>query len=52
MKEPKSMGGWNGVLSTGTVIIGVIFTSLGFYGYAKFGAAVLGTVTLNMPRTV
>ncbi|XP_074032217.1 proton-coupled amino acid transporter-like protein pathetic isoform X2 [Leptinotarsa decemlineata] len=50
MKTPQDFGGWNGVLNTGMVIVGALYTSVGFFGYLKYGdKAVLGSVTLLLP---
>lgn len=49
MKTPKDFGGWTGVLSTGMVIVACLYTSIGFFGYLKYGEAVRGSITLNLP---
>lgn len=50
MKNPQDFGGWNGVLNTGMVIVAALYTSVGFFGYLKYGdKAVLGSVTLLLP---
>ena len=51
MKNPQDFGGWNGVLNTGMVIVACLYTSVGFFGYLKYGDAVrLGSITLNLPN--
>ncbi|KAG5890794.1 hypothetical protein JTB14_007188 [Gonioctena quinquepunctata] len=50
MKNPQAFGGWNGVLNTGMVVVAALYTSVGFFGYLKYGdKAVLGSVTLLLP---
>ncbi|XP_046387616.1 proton-coupled amino acid transporter-like protein CG1139 isoform X2 [Ischnura elegans] len=50
MKTPQDFGGWNGVLNTGMVIVAALYTSVGFFGYLKYGDLVkLGSITLNLP---
>ncbi|KAF4520651.1 hypothetical protein B566_EDAN007517 [Ephemera danica] len=40
MKTPQDFGGWTGVLNTGMVIVAALYTSVGFFGYLKYGDAV------------
>lgn len=49
MRTPKDMKGWNGVLNTGMVIVACLLIAVGFFGYLKFGDAVAGSITLNLP---
>ncbi|KPJ11145.1 Proton-coupled amino acid transporter 1 [Papilio machaon] len=49
MKTPEAFGGWNGVLNTGMVIVAVLYASIGFFGYLKYGNHVHGSITLNLP---
>ena len=51
MRHPEDFGGLTGVLSTGMVIVTVMYISVGFYGYMKYGDAVLGSITLNLPSS-
>jgi proton-coupled amino acid transporter len=37
MKNPPDFGGWTGVLNTGMVIVAALYTSVGFFGYLKYG---------------
>lgn len=48
MKNPEAFGGWNGVLNTGMVIVACLYTSVGFFGYLKYGDDVKGSITLNL----
>jgi len=50
MKNPESFSGMTGVLNTGMVIVTCLYTSIGFFGYLRYGEAVkLGSITLNLP---
>ena len=49
MKTPQDFGGWNGVLNTSMVIVGCLYTAVGFFGYLKYGNDTLGSITLNLP---
>jgi proton-coupled amino acid transporter len=49
MKNPQDFGGWTGVLNTGMVIVAALYTSVGFFGYLKYGEKVQGSITLNLP---
>ncbi|KOB72602.1 Proton-coupled amino acid transporter 4, partial [Operophtera brumata] len=40
MKTPEAFGGWNGVLNTGMVIVGALYTAIGFFGYLKLAQSV------------
>ena len=51
MKTPEDFGGWTGVLTTGMVIVSVMFAALGFYGYLTFGNEIQGSITLNLPTS-
>ncbi|XP_058061139.1 proton-coupled amino acid transporter-like protein CG1139 isoform X1 [Anopheles bellator] len=49
MVTPQDFGGWTGVLNTGMVIVACLYTGVGFFGYLKYGDAVKGSITLNLP---
>ena len=51
MKNPQHFLGCPGVLNTamGTVI--VLYAVIGFFGYVKFGPAIQGSITLNLPTS-
>ncbi|XP_059475190.1 proton-coupled amino acid transporter-like protein CG1139 [Neocloeon triangulifer] len=52
MQTPQDFGGWTGVLNTGMVIVAALYTSVGFFGYLKYGeAVVVGSITLNLPSS-
>lgn len=48
MKNPEDFGGLTGVLNTGMVIVACLYTSVGFFGYLKYGESVKGSITLNL----
>eukprot|EP00090_Calanus_glacialis_P045632 TRINITY_DN8597_c0_g1_i1.p1 TRINITY_DN8597_c0_g1~~TRINITY_DN8597_c0_g1_i1.p1 ORF type:complete len:481 (-),score=96.52 TRINITY_DN8597_c0_g1_i1:55-1497(-) len=49
MKNPGDMKGWNGVLNTSMTIVSCLYIAVGFFGYLKYGEAVTGSITLNLP---
>lgn len=50
MATPQDFGGLTGVLNTGMVIVACLYTSVGFFGYLKYGEKTkLGSITLNLP---
>ena len=49
MKTPSGMNGWNGVLNTAMFIEMSVYIAVGFLGYLKYGEAVGGSITLNLP---
>lgn len=49
MKTPQDFRGTTGVLNTGMVIVACLYTAIGFFGYLKYGDAVKGSITLNLP---
>lgn len=51
MKNPEAFGGLTGVLNTGMVIVTILYTSIGFFGYLCFGNNVKGSITLNLPAS-
>lgn len=50
MHSPQDFGGLFGVLNTGMVIVACLYTSVGFFGYLKYGDLVKGSITLNLPQ--
>ncbi|XP_030376711.1 proton-coupled amino acid transporter-like protein CG1139 isoform X2 [Scaptodrosophila lebanonensis] len=50
MRTPQDFGGSTGVLNTGMVIVACLYTSVGFFGYLKYGEGVKGSITLNLPQ--
>jgi len=49
MRTPKDMKGWNGVLNTSMVIVSCLYIAVAFFGYLKYGEAVAGSISLNLP---
>lgn len=49
MKNPERFLGWRGVLNGAMLVVVVFYTLLGYLGYMRFGDAVMGSITLNLP---
>jgi len=49
MKTPKDMKGWNGVLNTSMITVSCLYIAVGYFGYMRYGEAVQGSITLNLP---
>lgn len=49
MRSPRELRGWNGVLNTSMVMVSCLYIAVGFFGYLKYGDAVEGSITLNLP---
>ena len=49
MRMPEAFGGWFGVIDLAMTIAMVLYAAVGFYGYLRFGDAVQGSITLNLP---
>jgi len=49
MKSPQNMKGWNGVLNTAMILVSCFYIAMAFFGYLKYGEAVAGSITLNLP---
>ncbi|CAG9532662.1 unnamed protein product [Cercopithifilaria johnstoni] len=50
MSQPQLFIKWNGVLNCSCLVVMVIFTMMGFYGYLAVGDEVSDTITLNVPH--
>lgn len=50
MKTPKNFVKPYGVLNIGMVIITILYISMGFIGYWRYGDDSLPSITLNLPR--
>lgn len=50
MRNPKRLVGWTGVLTIAMVVVVILFTGMGFFGYLRYGDAVEGSITLNLPK--
>ncbi|CAJ0581006.1 unnamed protein product, partial [Mesorhabditis spiculigera] len=51
MDEPASFISANGVLNTSCFLVLLLYIGVGFFGYLKYGAAVMDTITLNLPQS-
>lgn len=49
MKTPTHLLGFCGVLNRGMSVVTMIYILLGFMGYVRYGDAVEGSITLNLP---
>jgi proton-coupled amino acid transporter len=49
MWDRQMFGGWVGVLNLAMVTVVCLYTSVGFFGYIKYGDTALGSITLNLP---
>ncbi|XP_045622971.1 neutral amino acid uniporter 4 isoform X2 [Procambarus clarkii] len=49
MTNPEDFRGCNGVLNTAMVLVTCSYIAVGFFGYLKYGDAVHGSITLNIP---
>lgn len=50
MANPKRFLGCPGVLNISMVIVISMYCIFGFFGYIKYGDAVKGSITLNLPQ--
>lgn len=50
MKSPQHFTGLCGVLNQGMSGVTLVYMLLGFFGYLKYGEAIEGSVTLNLPK--
>ncbi|XP_042228127.1 proton-coupled amino acid transporter-like protein CG1139 [Homarus americanus] len=49
MTNPEDFRGCNGVLNTAMILVTCSYIAVGFFGYLKYGDAVHGSITLNIP---
>jgi proton-coupled amino acid transporter len=49
MRNKREFRGANGVLNTSMVIVTCLYMAVAFFGYLKYGDAVAGSITLNLP---
>ncbi|CDW52144.1 Aa trans domain containing protein [Trichuris trichiura] len=49
-KTPGNLLRWNGVVNTSYGIITILSVAVGMFGYIKYGDAIQGSITLNMPK--
>ncbi|XP_070501979.1 proton-coupled amino acid transporter 1 isoform X1 [Chironomus tepperi] len=48
LKSPEDFASCGGVLNSGMIIVAILYTSVGFFGYLKYGDSVKGSITLNL----
>ncbi|EPB80052.1 transmembrane amino acid transporter protein [Ancylostoma ceylanicum] len=51
MDEPLHFITNNGVLNTSCLLVLVLYMTVGFFGYLRFGDGIMDTLTLNLPQT-
>jgi proton-coupled amino acid transporter len=49
MRNKERFSPWNGVLNTAMAIVSIMYFSVGFFGYLKYGQDSDASVTLNLP---
>lgn len=50
MKTPTHFTGCPGVLNTGMFFVVLLYSSVGFFGYLKYGSLTEPSITLNLPQ--
>ncbi|KAK5973862.1 Transmembrane amino acid transporter protein, partial [Trichostrongylus colubriformis] len=48
MRNPQQMLGFCGVISTSSMVVIVLYTSMGLMGYITYGSQIEGSITLNL----
>lgn len=48
MKTPQDFNALMGVLNTAMIIVTIMYTAVGFFGYLKYGDNVQAEITLNL----
>lgn len=49
MRFKQDFQPWNGVLNTSMSIVAILYFSIGFFGYLKYGEEAADSITLNLP---
>lgn len=49
MKTPKAFLHYPGIFYIGHTIIVIVYTTVGFFGYWKYGDDIEPSITLNLP---
>lgn len=49
--DKRSLLGWNGLINLSLGMVLIMYVTVGFYGYIRFGADVKGSLTYSMPMT-
>ena len=49
MRTKEAFVPWNGVLNTAMSLVAIMYFSIGFFGYMKYGSNSMASITLNLP---
>ncbi len=49
MLNKSEFSPWNGVLNVSMTLVAVMYFSIGFFGYMKYGSGAMASITLNLP---
>jgi len=50
MKTPQHFIGCPSVLNIGMAIVVLLYSTVGLFGYLKYGSGTQGSITLNLPN--
>lgn len=50
MKRPEQMGGFCGLINLSYSLLLILYFAVGLLGYLRYGSAVAGSITLNLPK--
>lgn len=50
MKTPQNFIGCPSVLNIGMAIVVILYSTVGLFGYLKYGDETEGSITLNLPK--
>lgn len=50
MAKPEHFLGSAGILNITMAFVAILYALVGIFGYLKYGDAVLGSITLNLPQ--
>ncbi|CAF1034919.1 unnamed protein product [Brachionus calyciflorus] len=51
MRYKQDFSTWNGVLNTAMIFVAIMYFSVGFFGYMKYGTDSAASITLNLPTS-
>jgi proton-coupled amino acid transporter len=51
MRTKSAFTPWNGVLNTAMMMVAIMYFSIGFFGYLKYGKDSEASITLNLPNS-
>ncbi|KAG9508748.1 Proton-coupled amino acid transporter 1 [Fragariocoptes setiger] len=51
MERPELFPGFTGVLNTSMMLVALLYTAMGYFGYLKYGQNVSGSITMDLPQT-